>query len=649
MNTIFKNFKSNLPALLLFILLLNKFKISAQGDDCSNALVLTNFSNFCSANAAYTTTGSTTSTTTTPSCWTNSSNNDVWFQFTAIGTTVNISINGNSNGTIINPNIALYSGTCGGLTQIGCSITNFLYPNTVSVFNSTLTIGTTYYVRVNGTSPGTFQLCINNFIAVPTTNQDCITASVLCSTNPIACNSFNGAGNNQNEVGTTCIPAEMESSWYTWTAANNGTLTLSILPNNQTDDIDFFIFELVGGSCSNQIVKRCCSSSCLGPGGLTGLSLIETDTLELPGCTPPDNGAVKYIDMVAGSVYGIFINNVSGQGGFNLSFGGTGNFLGPTSSFTMSDSVVCGIGTPVTFTNTSSGNSSLLWHFGANASIDTSSSANPQVVSFNAPGVYTVSLVVSSLGCTVVSYKTVTVIAAPVVDLGNDTILCPGNSITLNAGNANTGCIYAWTPGLQTTQTISVSALGNYLVTVSNSCFSVKDSITVSFFSAPTVSLGPDKTFCVGDSITLDANNAGPYTTYLWQPNGQTSETITVSQSEKYTVTVTLHNCVSGKDSVQITVEDCELIIPNVFSPNADNINDKFSIKGIEKHPNSSLTIYNRWGNKIYESANYNNEWAGTKQSDGIYYYVLNLSHDTSSTSTKPIEGLKYGFITIVR
>jgi gliding motility-associated-like protein/uncharacterized repeat protein (TIGR01451 family) len=80
----------------------------------------------------------------------------------------------------------------------------------------------------------------------------------------------------------------------------------------------------------------------------------------------------------------------------------------------------------------------------------------------------------------------------------------------------------------------------------------------------------------------------------------------------------------------------CGLTIPTGFSPDNDGINDKFIIKGIEAYPNASMTIFNRWGNKVYESTGgYPNDWDGTNQFGmtvgernlpvGTYFYVLDL------------------------
>jgi gliding motility-associated-like protein len=76
-------------------------------------------------------------------------------------------------------------------------------------------------------------------------------------------------------------------------------------------------------------------------------------------------------------------------------------------------------------------------------------------------------------------------------------------------------------------------------------------------------------------------------------------------------------------DTVALTVVPDELFIPNIFTPNNDGKNDLFVIKGLEAYPGSQLVIFNRWGNEVYRSANYLNDWNGSSLAEGTYYYLL--------------------------
>jgi gliding motility-associated-like protein len=91
-------------------------------------------------------------------------------------------------------------------------------------------------------------------------------------------------------------------------------------------------------------------------------------------------------------------------------------------------------------------------------------------------------------------------------------------------------------------------------------------------------------------------------------------------------------------DTINITMADCAVVPPNVFTPGGDGNNDLLVFTGLEDFPGSTLFIYNRWGNKIYESNDYQNNWNGSSVSDGTYYYILNVSDGRSLT----------GFITVI-
>ncbi|MGO4292882.1 gliding motility-associated C-terminal domain-containing protein [Chitinophaga sp. RAB17] len=84
-----------------------------------------------------------------------------------------------------------------------------------------------------------------------------------------------------------------------------------------------------------------------------------------------------------------------------------------------------------------------------------------------------------------------------------------------------------------------------------------------------------------------------------------------------------------------VTVTGDDILIPNVITPNGDGKNDKLIIIGISRYPNSSLFIYNRWGNQVYQSKNYQNEWDGKDLNEGTYYYILKLNTPEGERSYK--------------
>ena len=96
--------------------------------------------------------------------------------------------------------------------------------------------------------------------------------------------------------------------------------------------------------------------------------------------------------------------------------------------------------------------------------------------------------------------------------------------------------------------------------------------------------------------------------------------------------TVTNGVCPPASDSILIKVND--LFIPNGISPGvADNKNDLFIIKGIENTISNELTIVNRWGETVWHTKNYNNNWRGTNENaddlpPDTYYYILNVNNN---------------------
>lgn len=77
---------------------------------------------------------------------------------------------------------------------------------------------------------------------------------------------------------------------------------------------------------------------------------------------------------------------------------------------------------------------------------------------------------------------------------------------------------------------------------------------------------------------------------------------------------------------------DSELLIPNLFTPNGDGVNDQFVIKGLLQYDQSELLIINRWGNRVYHAKPYQNNWDGGSLSDGTYFYILTLTKGGQTT-----------------
>lgn len=88
---------------------------------------------------------------------------------------------------------------------------------------------------------------------------------------------------------------------------------------------------------------------------------------------------------------------------------------------------------------------------------------------------------------------------------------------------------------------------------------------------------------------------------------------------------ITDENGLKDFATVRMNILQAELLIPNAVTPNGDGKNDLFVIQGLENYDNGDLTIFNRWGNEVYRSRSYQQNWDAAGVSEGTYYYRLVL------------------------
>tara|TARA_B100001094_G_scaffold199977_1_gene194028 strand:+ start:152 stop:682 length:531 start_codon:yes stop_codon:yes gene_type:complete len=90
-------------------------------------------------------------------------------------------------------------------------------------------------------------------------------------------------------------------------------------------------------------------------------------------------------------------------------------------------------------------------------------------------------------------------------------------------------------------------------------------------------------------------------------------------------VYTTRFGCEGDTSYHEVTVVDCpylQIFIPNAFSPNGDNYNETFYVHGLGSNKIESMVIYNRWGDRIYETTS-NKPWDGENCPIGIYTYSV--------------------------
>lgn len=255
------------------------------------------------------------------------------------------------------------------------------------------------------------------------------------------------------------------------------------------------------------------------------------------------------------------------------------------------------------------------------------------------------------------------------VELGNDTTICSGKSVTLNATVAGSGITYLWNTG-EKTSTISVNKAGAYNVVVTKGICVAYDTIKVDVVSSPQKpTLGKDTTFCgnfsynlsTGDNntvwntgasgSTITAIHAGTYIAEIKNQCGSAKDTVVLSQHSlpkvdlgrdtticdsiqlsvgngkyvsvawstgevgtsiivrstgNYKVIVADINC-KNSDSILIKKEcNYDAYIPSAFSPNHDGINDVLvPLSNVNGMQIIDFLIYNRWGEKVFEAQDF--------------------------------------------
>jgi gliding motility-associated-like protein len=132
-----------------------------------------------------------------------------------------------------------------------------------------------------------------------------------------------------------------------------------------------------------------------------------------------------------------------------------------------------------------------------------------------------------------------------------------------------------------------------------------------------------------GSIVITPTGGTAPYE-IEWS-NGMTGSSISGLAAGTYTVQITDANGCMTTRTIILT-EPVELEMPNGYSPNGDGYNDAFIIHGLEAYPSNTFTVFNRWGNVVYDRLNYKNDWVGDNSTgeelpNGTYFVILTLKN----------------------
>ncbi|MFL5730043.1 MAG: gliding motility-associated C-terminal domain-containing protein, partial [Cytophagaceae bacterium] len=484
--------------------------------------------------------------------------------------TIDINVSGGSGEQLM-----LYSGSCGGTkvdsNTTGASFTNITAPSAT----------TTYFARWE------------------TISGSCTSACVSATVTPVPVPSASNAGTNQNICNVTTAtlhatrPLVGTGAW----SVTSGTGTVTTLSDSLSGVTGIGVGDLV-------LTWTVSNSPC--PAN-TSTVTIHRDTLTAPVIVGPSFDTCASIN---GIIYSSNFNHGIGSG-VTYTWTSTGTLILSSPS---ANTITVGTGT-------SGGNLQLTETFGACSLQDSKTiTITPNISPAAAGPDQTFCLPSGILAAT-----------TPVIGTGTWSVVS-GSAIFVNANDPHT----------------TVSGLSNGVNslrwTVTGCGGPLTDDVDVTLTSSNMVldATGPSDTVCVGKPRDLSLNVTGGSGGYLYHwtssDNSFTSNTknpaITVSPQ---TTTVTYYviasdtvnqGCSSNKDSVIVHMVESEvLIINNLLTPNLDGLNERLIVKDLNTsqalQPGASLEVYNRWGERVFKAASYNNTWNAEGLTDGMYYYHL--------------------------
>jgi gliding motility-associated-like protein len=225
---------------------------------------------------------------------------------------------------------------------------------------------------------------------------------------------------------------------------------------------------------------------------------------------------------------------------------------------------------------------------------------------------------------------------------------CAGNGVPLLEAPVIANASYQWyrdsiaingATGAIYQPSDTSKAYYNVLVSTPGKCV-----ITEPFFAMASplnkMHVPPDTILCSNSSLVLAPDVDG----ITYEMNGVNSNSITISQQGSYSFTATdIYSCQRTFDVnvVEQKCEECAPRLPTAFTPNGDGLNDVFRPKIFCGITEFDLQVFNRWGQKVFESQNSADGWDGTylgaKMTSGVYVYVM--KYRTASHVSKTSKG----------
>ena len=206
-------------------------------------------------------------------------------------------------------------------------------------------------------------------------------------------------------------------------------------------------------------------------------------------------------------------------------------------------------------------------------------------------------------------------------------VICSDQPVVINATPAGG----TWSDPVTPDGSIDPKNLANgaypirYLITTESGCeYFAETTLQVDHIVKPQIAQ-VGESYCFNETVKLSVTNAPAAASITWynaadpsRPAG--SEELDVKAAGSYFATLQMHSCLASSDPVEIKAQEDSLFVPNVFTPNGDNQNDVFEIKG-EGLNDFRLIIVNRYGKEIYTSNQVDFAWNGEGATPGVYFW----------------------------
>jgi len=214
----------------------------------------------------------------------------------------------------------------------------------------------------------------------------------------------------------------------------------------------------------------------------------------------------------------------------------------------------------------------------------------------------------------------------PRVNLGPDTSLCRNDTYTFNANGIFND--YQWQDG-STNSSFTTDQPGKYWIRVhdSHNCVASDTAYILTIHELPAGFLSPTATICTDDFLVLQPE--GIWSSYLWSTNAVT-DTTTITAPGPYWLEVTDRFGCKGRENTIVVAADCrrDIYFPGAFTPNGDGNNDVFRPKVYGTLAEFYMAIFNRWGEKVFETRDATRGWNGVfkgilQSSNSFVWYAV--------------------------